>query len=344
MEFPHSHHHHHRRDEDDEQPPPFNRPPPPPFYQDNEFAPPPPFHQGNEFAPPPQRPPPPAYFQQNEFSPPPPPRPYYQEPEYAPPPPQSTHPCFSRKYQSEYAPPPPPSTHVSHVHHRPTSDQQEFNSFNYQQPPPPTQVSHVAHEEYQSETSHHSFKPHLPSGLHSHSNYASASLSHLTNKPTVKVYCKARPDFSLTIRDGKVILATSDPSDEFQHWYKDEKYSTRVKDEEGFPCFSLVNKATGQAMKHSVGASHPVQLVPYNADELDSSILWSEGKDLGDGYRTVRMINNIRLNVDAFHGDKKSGGVHDGTTIVLWQWNKGDNQRWKITPYCKFINKQNARS
>lgn len=87
-----------------------------------------------------------------------------------------------------------------------------------------------------------------------------------------------------------------------------------------------------------------VQLVPYNADELDSSILWSEGKDLGDGYRTVRMINNIRLNVDAFHGDKKSGGVHDGTTIVLWQWNKGDNQRWKITPYCKFINKQNARS
>ncbi|XP_031262525.1 ricin B-like lectin R40G3 [Pistacia vera] len=313
MEFPQSHHHHHRRDEDDEQPPPFNRPPPPPFYQDNEFAPPPPFHQGNEFAPPPQRAPPPAYFQENEFSPPPLPRPYYQEPEYAPPPPQSTH--------------------VSHVHHRPTSDQQEFNSFNYQQPPPPTQVSHVAHEEYQSETSHHSFKPHLPSGLHSHSNSASASLSHLANKPTVKVYCKARPDFSLTIRDGKVILATSDPSDEFQHWYKDEKYSTRVKDEEGFPCFSLVNKATGQAMKHSVGASHPVQLVPYNADELDSSILWSEGKDLGDGYRTVRMINNIRLNVDAFHGDKKSGGVHDGTTIVLWQWNKGDNQRWKITPY-----------
>lgn len=44
-----------------------------------------------------------------------------------------------------------------------------------------------------------------------------------------------------------------------QHWYKDEKYSTRVKDEEGFPCFALVNKATGQAIKHSIGASHPVR-------------------------------------------------------------------------------------
>lgn len=44
-----------------------------------------------------------------------------------------------------------------------------------------------------------------------------------------------------------------------QHWYKDEKYSTRVKDAEGHPCFSLVNKATGEAVKHSVGATQPVR-------------------------------------------------------------------------------------
>jgi hypothetical protein len=86
-------------------------------------------------------------------------------------------------------------------------------------------------------------------------------------------------------------------------------------------------------MKHSIGASHPVQLVPYVPDFFDESILWTGSKDLGDGFRTIRMVNNIRLNVDAFHGDKKSGGVHDGTTIVLWAWNKGDNQRWKIIPY-----------
>ena len=48
-----------------------------------------------------------------------------------------------------------------------------------------------------------------------------------------------------------------------QHWYKDEKYGTRVKDEEGFPCFALVNKATGQAMKHSVGDTHPVRILVF---------------------------------------------------------------------------------
>ena len=55
-----------------------------------------------------------------------------------------------------------------------------------------------------------------------------------------------------------------------------------------------------------------------------------------DGYRAIRMINNIRLNVDAFHDGKKSG-VHNGTIIGLWQWTEGDNQLWKIVPYCKFL-------
>jgi len=153
------------------------------------------------------------------------------------------------------------------------------------------------------------------------------------NKPTVRVYCKAETNYSLSIMDGKVILARSDPNDEFQHWIKDEKYSTRVKDEEGFPSFALVNKATGQAIKHSIGATHPVQLCPYDADVLDESVLWAESRDTGDGYRAVRMVNNIRLNFDAFHGDKNHGGVHDGTTLVLWEWKKGDNQRWKIVSY-----------
>ena len=81
-----------------------------------------------------------------------------------------------------------------------------------------------------------------------------------------------------------------------------------------------------------------VQLIPYNPDVLDESVLWTESKDLGDGYRTVRMVNNIRLNIDAFNGDKNHGGVYDGTTIVLWEWKKGDNQRWMILPYCKSLN------
>lgn len=45
-----------------------------------------------------------------------------------------------------------------------------------------------------------------------------------------------------------------------QHWYKDEKYSVRVKDEEGCPSFALVNKATGQAIKHADADAKPVRI------------------------------------------------------------------------------------
>lgn len=153
------------------------------------------------------------------------------------------------------------------------------------------------------------------------------------DKPTVRVYCKAKTDYALTIRDGQVVLVPSNPSDPHQHWVKDLKFSTRVKDEQGYPSFALVNKATGQAMKHSVGATYPVQLTEYNPDKLDESVLWTESKDLGDGYRAVRMVNNIKLNVDAFNGDKNHGGVRDGTKIVLWEWKKDSNQRWTMVPY-----------
>ena len=47
-----------------------------------------------------------------------------------------------------------------------------------------------------------------------------------------------------------------------QHWYKDEKYSTKVKDEDGYPSFALVNKATGKALKHSVNG-HPVSCLQF---------------------------------------------------------------------------------
>ncbi|KAL3533359.1 hypothetical protein ACH5RR_006880, partial [Cinchona calisaya] len=255
-------------------------------------------HREEEVYPPPARPHPP-------------PPPYYENEPPPPPPPVVTfHP-----HPSPYGTPPSQVTHVSHSSGNPYPPP----SNDYRHDPPPPLVEHVSHQ------SHH---PHLPSFFHHHSHH-----SEIANKPSVRVYTKAETNYSLTIRDGKVVLAPSNPSDPLQHWIKDEKYSTKVKDEEGFPSFALVNKATGEAIKHSVGATKPVQLIPYNPNVLDESILWTESKDLGDTYRAVRMVNNIRLNVDAYNGDKNHGGVHDGTTIVLWEWKKGDNQRWKIVPY-----------
>ncbi|KAK2995869.1 hypothetical protein RJ640_012078, partial [Escallonia rubra] len=322
MEFPHHHHGRGRVEEEEEE-----YPPPPAFHP---HGPPPAFH--------PQGPPPPSsYYAHNE-----------------PPPPQVSHVYHTshlgggeHNYQS---PPPPQVAHVSHTSHvggggdggsyfpPPSSD------YNYQSPPQPPShgfnftdsipnyvppAAAVSHE-----AKPHHFQPHMPAFVH-HTTHHQGSSSDFNNdqKPPVRVFSKAETNYSLAIRDGKVILAPSDPSDPFQHWVKDEKYSTRVKDEEGFPSFALVNKATGQAMKHSVGATHPVQLIPYYPDVLDESVLWTQSKDLGDSFRTIRMVNNIRLNVDAFNGDKNHGGVHNGTTIVLWEWKKGDNQRWKIIPY-----------
>lgn len=122
------------------------------------------------------------------------------------------------------------------------------------------------------------------------SNPPPPSYDYLGGRPppprTVRIYTKAEPNYSLSIRDGEVILAPNDPQDDYQarrthvhspcidspslsllfcclwtalqHWYKDMRYSNQVKDEEGFPSFALVNKVTGEAIKHSIGAKNPV--------------------------------------------------------------------------------------
>ncbi|KAM0038498.1 putative ricin B-like lectin [Helianthus debilis subsp. tardiflorus] len=240
--------------------------------------------------------------------------PYPPPPHYPPPPPHTIH--------HHHEPPYPPPPHVE-LYPPPPRAPAPYTADYYPPPPPPPQGVH-----------HHHHIPHMPPIINHH-HHQKPPEKYTDNKPTVRVYCKAKTDYALTIRDGQVILAPSDPSDPHQHWIKDLKFSTRVKDEEGYPSFALVNKATGQAMKHSVGATYPVQLTEYNPDKLDESVLWTESKDLGDGYRAVRMVNNIRLNVDAFNGDKNHGGVRDGTKIVLWEWKKDGNQRWNMVPYCK---------
>ena len=78
-----------------------------------------------------------------------------------------------------------------------------------------------------------------------------------------------------------------------------------------------------------------MKLVPFNPAYEDASVLWTESKDIGKGFRCIRMVNNTRLTFDAFKGDKDHGGVHDGTKVVLWEWSKGDNQAWKILPWAE---------
>ncbi|OAY84119.1 hypothetical protein ACMD2_08321 [Ananas comosus] len=217
----------------------------------------------------------------------------------------------------------------------------------YPSPPPPRHhheyspgVEHVSHETYGDAPAPYfptpppPRHPHHPSpGVEHESHEIHGGGGVAPRQQTVRIFCKAKEDFSLTIRDGSVVLAPANPRDDYQHWIKDMRYSTKVKDEEGYPAFMLINKATGEALKHSLGQSHPVRLVRFNPNYLDESVLWTESRDVGSGFRCIRMVNNIYLNFDAFHGDKDHGGVKDGTKLVLWEWCEGDNQRWKIVPY-----------
>lgn len=219
------------------------------------------------------------------------------------------------------APLPNPVSNVQHVSHE-APFPVAYGGYGAAPPNPSSNVQHVSHEApFQTSYSpslHHGWR--LPFGSSSHQR-------------TVRIYPKAGEGFSLTIRNGEVVLARADRNDEYQHWIKDEKYSTKVKDEDGFPSFALVNKVTGEAIKHSIGATHPVRLIHYNPDYLDESVLWTESKDTGQGFRCIRMVNNTNITFDAFNGDKEHGGVRDGTIVVLWECWKGDNQRWKIVPY-----------
>uniref|UniRef100_A0A804MU63 Hydroxyproline-rich glycoprotein family protein n=1 Tax=Zea mays TaxID=4577 RepID=A0A804MU63_MAIZE len=271
------------------------------------------------YAPRPYAPPPPAQVEPGYggYRPPaaggyaPPPPPAQVEPGYGgyPPPPAA----------GGYAPPPPPAQVEPGYGGYPPPPA----AGGYAPPPPPVPVQ---------EPGYGGYRPPSAGGYPAGYGYSNLPRA-LASEQTVRVYCKAGEGYSLTVRNGTVCLAPTNPRDEFQHWVKDMRHSTSIKDEEGYPAFALVNKVTGEAIKHSLGQSHPVRLVPYNPEYVDESVLWTESRDVGHGFRCVRMVNNIYLNMDAFHGDKDHGGVHDGTTVVLWEWAKGDNQRWKILPW-----------
>ncbi|XP_072989883.1 uncharacterized protein [Typha latifolia] len=230
------------------------------------------------------------------------------------------------------------SSGVEHVSHEGYGGGGDYSYGRPSYPPNSSAVEHVTQEAYGGGGDYAygrprpSYPPNTSAVEHvAHEGYGGGGEPE--RQPTVRIFCKANEDYSVTIRDGVVVLAPTDRDDEYQHWIKDMKYSTKVKDEEGYPAFALVNKVTEEALKHSLGQSHPVRLTPYDPHRLDESILWTESRDVGAGFRCIRMVNNIYLNFDAFHGDKDHGGVRDGTTLVLWEWCEGDNQRWKIAPY-----------
>ncbi|KAH9288178.1 hypothetical protein KI387_032295, partial [Taxus chinensis] len=150
---------------------------------------------------------------------------------------------------------------------------------------------------------------------------------------TVGIYCKANPEYYLTAREyDDVVLAPRDESNPHQQWIMDAFWGIKVKDEAGFPAFALVNKATCQALRHGIEEHEKVHTCPYSKEELNEAVLWTQSDDVGNGYKCIRPVDNTNLNLDANHGDQESGGIQEGTDLILFKWKKQENQKWKITP------------
>ncbi|KAG6549905.1 hypothetical protein Mapa_008415 [Marchantia paleacea] len=145
----------------------------------------------------------------------------------------------------------------------------------------------------------------------------------------VTVYCEASPNYRLAMRTDGIVLAFKNLEDPKQQWIQIDM-GDKFQDQEGYPAFILVNKATGYAMSHAHTVGDAVTPQLYTANSLNSAILWTQGRDEGDGFTAIRPVHDIRLNLDADHGSKKHGGVEDGNKLLIFTWNKQENQKWKI--------------
>nr|CAB3467785.1 unnamed protein product [Digitaria exilis] len=151
-------------------------------------------------------------------------------------------------------------------------------------------------------------------------------------QPTFKGFCRADERRCLAVRDGALVLAPADPADEHQQWFKDARLSLWVKDVEGNPVFSLVNKATGLAVQHSLGPNRPVRLIMFEPDDFDESVLWTESSHLRREFGSIRPMHNVRFGLDAIPIDGEDDD-NNSVTFVLSECTRGDIQSWKIL-YC----------
>ncbi|PWA73051.1 hypothetical protein CTI12_AA264640 [Artemisia annua] len=71
-----------------------------------------------------------------------------------------------------------------------------------------------------------------------------------------------------------------------------------------------------------------IQLVEFNPDKFDVSVLWTW---CSSGNGAMRVVNNTSLNLQAC--TREDGGVEDGTTVALWGWTAEANQMWATTPF-----------
>jgi hypothetical protein len=80
-----------------------------------------------------------------------------------------------------------------------------------------------------------------------------------------------------------------------------------------------------------------VELVSYNPSYLDKSVLWTERCDFDHGFYCIRMLENVKLNLQALFVDKDRG-----SEVVLRRWCGLDSHYWNIVQWCKSQPKQSS--
>eukprot|EP01018_Ginkgo_biloba_P028064 Gb_22442 [translate_table: standard] len=61
----------------------------------------------------------------------------------------------------------------------------------------------------------------------------------------------------------------------------DTSWDVKAKDEARFPTFSLINKATGKALRHGCAKNEKVTFGPYHPDDLNEVVLFTQSADVG---------------------------------------------------------------
>lgn len=86
-----------------------------------------------------------------------------------------------------------------------------------------------------------------------------------------------------------------------QHWIQDFDKVGKVTDDQGRRAFSLVNRATGQAL---VSKGFNMELADYKGghERVKLSMLWSLGVKLDGGFSEVRVLRNLARTLNALGG------------------------------------------
>ncbi|XP_078158965.1 uncharacterized protein LOC144554522 [Carex rostrata] len=151
----------------------------------------------------------------------------------------------------------------------------------------------------------------------------------LPRQPTVRIYCEANKDLSLTIRNGSVVLAQANSNDYYQHWIKDMSIGDEFTNFR--PAFALVNRVTGEALTNAAVPNQEVSLVPYR---LKNFLQWTEVRSTG--FRHIRIAGITSLNLTAIgsdYCDDEGINFSDGTKVFVYYWLDKPSQKWKIVPY-----------